>query len=146
PKLIKPTQVTVIYRGIDETGCAPGFRPDEKWLSAWNAEYPQLAGRPVITLPGRLTRLKGHAGFFRILESLRSRHPDIHGLVVGGTDPRRTRYAEELRQIVRDRQLESLVTFTGHRHDVNEILSVSRVAVSLSSNPPEAFGRTVVEA
>ena len=37
------------------------------------------------------------------------------------------------------------VTFTGHRSDVREIYSISRVVLCLSSTP-ESFGRTVAEA
>jgi glycosyltransferase involved in cell wall biosynthesis len=38
------------------------------------------------------------------------------------------------------------VTFTGHRSDVREIMSISDVVLSTSIEPPESFGRTVLEA
>lgn len=41
--------------------------------------------------------------------------------------------------------LEGAVTFTGHRMDMRDILSVSNLVYSLS-NKPESFGRTVREA
>ena len=38
------------------------------------------------------------------------------------------------------------VTFTGHRNDLREIMCASDIVFSLSSNPPESFGMTTLEA
>jgi glycosyltransferase involved in cell wall biosynthesis len=145
PRLARPETTAVIYRGVQEEGYDFDFAPSEEWLRRWEAEYPHLAGRPLVTLPGRLTRLKGHGDFLRLLELLARDRPDVQGVIVGGADPRRAGYAEELRRTVRDMGLRN-VTFTGHRNDLREILAISRVALSLTANPPEAFGRTVAEA
>jgi glycosyltransferase involved in cell wall biosynthesis len=72
--------------------------------------------------------------------------PEVHGLIVGGEDPRRRTYAEEVRRQVADLGLQQHVTFTGHRSDIREIYAASDLVVSLSANPPEAFGRTTLEA
>ncbi len=144
--LVRPEQVETIYRGVDESFLQPGFVPAPEWQARWAAEYPQLVGRPVVTLPGRLTRLKGHHDFLQIVERLRRDLPDLRGLIVGGADPRRGGYARELAREVDRRGLSEVVLFTGHRPDIREVLAVSNVVFSLSTNPPEAFGRTVAEA
>lgn len=145
PRHARPESVSVIYRGVGDGEFTPDFVPSAEWRRQWEEQYPQLVGKPVVTLPGRLTRLKGHFDFLSVLERLRATIPDVQGLIVGGADPRRSGYAAELERAVRERGLGN-VTFTGHRSDIREVLSISDVVLSLTSNPPEAFGRTVAEA
>ena len=139
-------RVRLIYRGVDPNEFPHGYDPPQDWWDQWRADFPQLQGRCVITLPGRLTRLKGHPQFLQLIEQLRRRVPEVHGLVVGGEDPRRRSYAEEVRRQVAELGLERHITFTGHRADIREIYAASDLVVSLSANPPEAFGRTTLEA
>ncbi|REJ89677.1 MAG: glycosyltransferase [Planctomycetota bacterium] len=139
-------RIRVVYRGVDPGEFPRGYEPSPTWLAAWHSQYPHLAGRRIVTLPGRLTRLKGHPQFLRLIDALRKRDSNIHGLIVGGAEPQRERYAAGLKKLIREMNLDSHVTLTGHRADIREIYSVSDVVVSLSANPPEAFGRTVLEA
>jgi glycosyltransferase involved in cell wall biosynthesis len=64
---------------------------------------------------------------------------------VGEVDPRKAAYLEEVRQLIIALGLQDHVTLTGHRSDVREIYSISRIVLCLSSKP-ESFGRTVAEA
>ncbi len=146
PQFVSADRIPVIHRGIDPASYFPEFRPSADWLARWNSEFPQLTGKQLITLPGRLTRLKGHTDLLTIMEQLRPQRPDVHAVIVGGIDPRRRQYAEELQREIAQRGLTDCVTLTGHRSDLREILSISRVALSLTNHPPEAFGRTTVEA
>jgi glycosyltransferase involved in cell wall biosynthesis len=145
PKL-PPELIRLIYRGVDPGEFPHGHRPSGEWLERWYGQYPHLAGQPVITLPGRLTRYKGHPDFLRLVAGLRRVVPSIQALIVGGEDPQRRNYAHKVRSLVRELGLQKHVTFTGHRSDIREIYAVSNVVVSVSSNPPEAFGRTALEA
>ena len=108
-------------------------------------QYPQLRGAPLLTLPGRLSRLKGHEDFIELMSQLRAHGLPVRGLIVGGVEPRRQRYAESLRQQVHARGLDEAIVFTGHRSDMREIYAVSTLVLSLSAQP-ESFGRTVLEA
>ncbi len=141
---VEPDNIRLIYRGVDAREFPYGYRPGELWLRAWYERYPQLRDKFVITLPGRLTRLKGHADFIELMTRLRDYDIAAHGLIVGGVDERRKAYAEEIMRLVRQRRLDN-VTFTGQRADMREIYAVSDVVLSLSSQP-ESFGRTVLEA
>lgn len=140
-----PGRIRVIYRGVDPDEFKPDFQPSATWLAAWQAEFPQLRRRFVIALPGRLTRLKGHHDFIEVVTSLKQQGLAVTGLIVGGEDPRRQRYAREIRQAVAERGLEAEILFTGHRSDIREIYSCCDVVMSLSTKP-ESFGRTVLEA
>ncbi|MCB1774565.1 MAG: glycosyltransferase family 4 protein [Gammaproteobacteria bacterium] len=142
---VESGSVQVIPRGIDAEAFPPGYQPSASWLDAWSGEYPQLRGCRVLTLPGRITRLKGHHDFIELVGRLREHGQAVHGLVVGGEDARRRAYAEELYREVEQRGLEDSLTFTGQRQDMREIYAVSDIVYSLSTKP-ESFGRTVLEA
>ncbi len=139
------SKVELIYRGVDPEEFPYGYKPSQTWLDAWHSEYPQLAGKMVITLPGRLTRLKGHHDFIDLIKAMKSSHPQVHGLIVGGEDPKRPDYAKELRDRVISENLTESITFTGARKDIRDVFAVSDVVLSLSTKP-ESFGRTVLEA
>lgn len=133
------------YRGVDPDDFPFGYQPDQAWRSAWHNDFPQLAGKFVITLAGRITRLKGHHALIDAVAALREQGVDAHALMVGDEDPRRLNYAKELREAVGQRGLTDHVTFAGHRGDIKEVLAVSDAVVSLSTKP-ESFGRSVLEA
>lgn len=140
-----PDKIELIYRGVDPAEFPYGYQPSEDWAAAWQAEHPHLRGKFVITLAGRLTRLKGHHDLIDAVEALQAQGVDAHGLIVGDEDPRRQGYAKELHDTVQARKLDQHITFTGHRSDVREVLAVSSAVVSLSTKP-ETFGRSVLEA
>jgi len=143
---IDAEKIRVVPRGVDPNEFPRGFQPSAQWLENWYEEFPQLLGRPVISLVGRLTRLKGHRDLIEIVDQLRHSIPEIQALIVGAPDPRRQGYADELKQLVAERQLGDHVIFAGHRKDVREIYAVSNAVMCLTADPPEAFGRTTVEA
>ena len=136
--------ITVIPRGIDPAEFPRDYPPSDEWLARFHAEFPQIGQRKVLTLPGRLTRLKGHHDFITLVARLVAEGVDVIGLVVGGEDPKRPGYAKEIRARVQAEGLAGRILFTGHRSDVREIYSVSDCVLSLSSTP-ESFGRTVLE-
>ena len=137
------SRVRVIHRGVDAHLFPPGYRPAPQWSADWYARFPELKDKYVLTLPGRLTRLKGHEAFLRLLARLAAGDVGVHGLIVGAADASGETYAEGLRREVADAKLP--VSFTGHRDDMRDIYASSDLVLSLSSHP-ESFGRTVVEA
>ncbi len=138
-------RIQVIQRGVDPMAFPYGYQPSATWRADWFQRYPQLQTAPVLTLPGRLSRLKGHADFIELIARLRARGLPVHGLIVGGVEPRRQRYADQLRWKVRSLGLADAILFTGHRADMREIYAVSTLVLSLSAQP-ESFGRTILEA
>lgn len=138
-------RLALIYEGIDPAAFPYGYQPSAEWLAGWQQEFPQLAGKTVLALPGRLTRLKGHATFLRLIATLRQQHPDVHGLIIGGAEAKKAAYAEEVRQQVDAAGLAGDVSFTGHREDMKDVISQCHLLFSLSTKP-ETFGRTVLEA
>lgn len=135
----------VIHRGIETLEFPRGYCPDGEWTSEFARQFPKAAHQPLLTIAGRLTRLKGHVDFIRLMASLRDQDIAGHGLIVGGVDSRKTAYLKELKDLVTQLKLEDRITFTGHRTDLREIYAVSAMVLSLSLKP-EAFGLTVAEA
>ncbi|MEM6391889.1 MAG: glycosyltransferase family 4 protein [Planctomycetota bacterium] len=140
-----PSKLVLNHRGVDPAEYPFGYRPSAEWQTAWRAKYPELEGRFVIALAGRITRLKGHHDLLDALAKLVEQGVNAHALIVGGEDPRRKAYAQELRDVIGWLGIQERVTFTGHRSDIREVLAVSDAVVSLSTKP-ESFGRAVLEA
>ena len=134
-----PQRIVRIHRGVDQRRFRRGFAPSAGWLAQWRRAHPQLAGKRLVVLPGRLTRLKGHRDFIDAMARVRAVHADAVGLVVGAAEPRHRAYAEELRR------LGAGLEFIGQRTDLREIMAISSAVASLSVRP-ESFGRTVLEA
>lgn len=142
---LDPARVRVIPRGIDPEAFPYGHRPDDAWQRAFLAEFPQLAGAPLLTLPGRGTRLKGHHEAIELIAELKRRDIEVRLLLLGVIEPGREAYVEELRRLIRERGLDAQVVLTPPRNDVRDIYAMSALVLQLSTKP-ESFGRTVVEA
>jgi len=138
-------RIRIIPRGIEPREYPRGFKPDAQWLGAWQRDFPQLIGKRILTLPGRITRLKGHEAFLQLIDALRREGDPVHGLIVGDVHARKRDYLGELQERMMESGLAAHITFTGHRSDLREILAVSDLVLSLSTQP-EAFGRTTLEA
>lgn len=138
-------QILVIPRGIDPNIYPHAYLPTPEWLNTWQKQFPQLAGKKVLNLPGRITRLKGHEDFIELIARLKTLGESVHGLIVGGAEIKKQRYLAELKGKVARAGLEGDITFTGQRDDMREIMAISDQVLSLSTQP-ESFGRTVLEA
>ena len=136
---VRPENITVIPRGVDEVHYGRGFRTHPSWRVPWPTD--KTPPTKVLTLVGRLTRLKGHEDFIQLIAALQQRGISVRGVVVGGEHPNRKNYAQD----IRSRAASLPITFTGHRTDIREIMSKSDLVLSLSTQP-ESFGRTVLEA
>ena len=141
-----PGKITVIHRGIDPARYhyKESITLTIQWLQDWLHEFPQLRDKFILTLPGRITRLKGHEHFLSILSDLKDKGLDVHGLIAGGVHSGKQAYLGTLKRTAADMGIDQDVTFTGYRSDLREIMSISDVVLCLSRQP-EAFGRTALE-
>jgi glycosyltransferase involved in cell wall biosynthesis len=139
------SKVRVIPRGIDPAEFPYGHRPDDAWTKAFFSEYPALAGAPLLTLPARGTRLKGHHDAIELIADLKHRGIEARLLLLGVVEPGREDYLAELHKLIRLRGVTSQVVLTPSRSDVRDIYATSALVLQLS-NKPESFGRTVIEA
>jgi glycosyltransferase involved in cell wall biosynthesis len=140
-----PWRIHVIHRGVDGAAYPYGWKPDADWQARFFAQFPAARARTLVTLPGRITRLKGHEDFIELIGRLKRRGLPVHGLIVGGATQSKRRYLQKLHYRVRSTGLASDISFTGQRDDLKHILAISQLVLSLSSQP-ESFGRTTLEA
>ena len=138
-------KLTVIHRGVDPAEFPHGYQPPADWLAQWKADYPQLESKYVATLPGRITRWKGQLDFVQVIAELKKRGLLIHGLIAGDPHPKKMDFSEELKTAIREAGLAADISLIGHRSDLREVMAVSDVVVSCSTDP-EAFGRVTLEA
>lgn len=138
-------KITVIPNSVDVSQHSPEYRPSEEWYERWYAQYPELKGKYVICLPGRVARQKGVAHLLPILQSLKERGIPAHAIIVGEVKKRKQTFFKKLAKRFNNAGLSEDVTWTGLRRDIREIMVASDVVVSLSL-VPESFGKTVLEA
>ena len=140
-----PWRIQVIHRGVNGQTYPHGWKPDPAWQQAFFAQFANAQGKQLVTLPGRITRLKGHEDFIELIARMKRRGLSVHGLIVGGATPSKQRYLQKLRYRVRSMGLEADISLTGQRDDMKNILAISSLVLSLSTQP-ESFGRTTLEA
>ncbi|MDD2315819.1 MAG: glycosyltransferase family 4 protein [Desulfobacterales bacterium] len=131
-----------IFRGVDETEFSSGVVNPERVASLRESWDLDVDAGPVVMLPGRLTRLKGHDVFFKALAEVRS----LPWTAVCVGDAENPSYAAELRSLIRRLGLENRVRLAGHCEDMPAAYLVADVVVSATSGEAEAFGRIAVEA
>ncbi|OEY66597.1 glycosyltransferase family 4 protein [Marinobacter sp. X15-166B] len=141
---VDPNALTVIQRGVDLEAFQPR-PPGEHWRQTLLNEHPQLAGKRILMMPGRLTRWKGQLQFLDVMAELIRQQPDCHGIIVGGAEPSKEHFMTELVSRRRELGLDAHVSFLGQRGDIAELYRLSDLVCHLSTKP-EPFGRTLTEA
>jgi len=141
-----PGKLRVIPRGIDPAAFPPAPWPDRDARSWAAAQHPALDGDgPLLLLPGRGTRLKGHADALALLARLRAERIDARLWLPGAREAGREAYIAELQADAAARGIADAIAFTAPTDAIARAYAASDLVLQLSRKP-EAFGRTVVEA
>jgi glycosyltransferase involved in cell wall biosynthesis len=136
-----PEVLRTIPRGVDLTRFGPDRVPPErkvKLMHDWSLPDDQ----PIILMPARLSRKKGHLVLVEALAKLG--RGDICCLMVGD-DGRDTGYRRELLRLIDARGLNGVVRLLSQTSDMPAAYSLSDVVVAPSIEP-EGFGRVPLEA
>lgn len=141
-----PDKLRVVPRGIDPADFPPASWPDRQ-ARAWAAQqHPALDGDgPLLLLPGRGTRLKGHADAVELLAAVRRTGLDARLWLPGSREPGRDAYVAELEKLAGTLGVDDALAFTAPISGIARAYAASELVLQLSRKP-EAFGRTVVEA
>ncbi|MFC1832697.1 glycosyltransferase family 4 protein [Thermodesulfobacteriota bacterium] len=134
--------IELIFRGVDKDKFDPeAVSPEriERFQQMWKISND----KPVVMLPGRFTRLKGQDVFIQALA--RMKHRNYQAIMVGDIEDN-PGFTSELSEMIKGLQLEDNIFMVGHCEDMPAALMLADVVVSASSNEPEAFGRTTIEA
>ena len=136
-----PARVRVVPRGIDFERFDPERVANERMIRL-SERWRLPDGAPVVLLPGRLSRWKGHRVLIEALALLD--RTDIRCLLVG-SDQGRHGYHRELKKLIAAHGLDQIVHLVEHCDDMPAAYMLADVVVSASLDP-EAFGRVAVEA
>ena len=139
-------RLRVIPRGIDPRDFPRVPLPDGAARAAAALADPRLGGEgPLLLLPGRGTRLKGHADALDLLAALRADGSDARLWMPGARDPARASYVAELEARALELGIADVVAITPPTSAIAAAYAASDLVLQLSRKP-EAFGRTVIEA
>ncbi|MCM2336666.1 MAG: glycosyltransferase, partial [Pseudomonas sp.] len=142
----EPSRLRVIERGIDPADFPRAPQPDRDARAWATAQAPALGGDgPLLLLPGRGTRLKGHGDALELLARLRGDGLDARLWLPGAREPGREAYVAELEALAARRGVADAVAFTAPTDEIARAYAASDLVLQLSRKP-EAFGRTVIEA
>lgn len=133
-------RIRVVPRGVDLLRFDPKNIHHERWVGL-AARWALPDGAPVILLPARLTRWKGHMVLLDALAQLG--RSDVCCLLVGEAESER--YRRELERAIVQRGLGEIVSVRDDCNDLPAAYMLADVAVSASTEP-EAFGRVASEA
>lgn len=141
-----PSRLRVIPRGVDPAAFPRAPYPDRAARALAAAMHPRLGGEgPLLLLPGRGTRLKGHGDALALLGSLRARGMDARLWLAGAREAGRAAYIAGLEREAAERGVADAIAITAPTADIAAAYAASDLVLQLSRRP-EAFGRTVLEA
>ncbi|MCK5295889.1 MAG: glycosyltransferase family 4 protein, partial [Alphaproteobacteria bacterium] len=133
-------KIRIIHRGIDISRFDPARVTAQRIIKLSN-QWRLPEDKPVIMLPGRLTRWKGQEVLIKALSKVKNK--EIRCLLVG-SDQGRTGYRKELERLVKRCNLESVVHIVDSCNDMAAAYMLTDIVISASTDP-EAFGRVAVE-
>ena len=130
-------RIRVVHQGIDIASFDPRAVPADIRIPL-HAAWAIADGVRVVLLPGRVSRLKGHAV---LIEAMRELADEDLAAVFVGSDTGNRAYRRELEALAGNLN----VRFIGHRDDMAAVYAASDIVVSASVRP-ESFGRVLAEA
>lgn len=139
-------RLRTIPRGVDIAQFPRRPHPDRRARAWAQSMLPGLpADAPLLLLPGRGTRLKGHTDGLQLLADVRAAGVAAWLWLPGAREPGRETYLRELEAEATRLGVAEAVAFTEPTARIAEAYAASDLVLQLSRKP-EAFGRTVVEA
>jgi len=141
-----PARLRVIPRGIDPDAFPRAPMPDRAARARIASAHVALGGDgPLLLLPGRGTRLKGHGDGLALLAALRAEGRDARLWMPGAREAGREAYLAELEAEAARLGVADALAMTPPTAAIAEAYAASDLVLQVSRKP-ESFGRTVIEA
>ena len=141
---LAPGRCTTVHNGIEPEEFRASVTRD---AAAIKAEQGIPADAVVVGNSGMIKVWKGQFVLIQAMARLRSAHPDVHCLVVGGTSDSfegDNAYLNEILAYVKEHGLQDRVHFAGYQSNVVDFLQVFDIMVHTSIDP-EPFSRSILE-
>ena len=133
-------KIRLIHRCADIERFSPAAVTQERMINKIK-EYNIADDKPVLLLPGRITRWKGQHLLIEALAKMKNRN---YYCIITGDSQGRQHYMDYLEELVRKYKLEDRVGFFGRYSDVPALMMIANVVLSTAIEP-EAFGRISIE-
>ena len=134
------SKIRLIHRCADIERFSPAAVTQERMINKIK-EYNIADDKPVLLLPGRITRWKGQHLLIEALAKMKNRN---YYCIITGDSQGRQHYMDYLEELVRKYKLEDRVGFFGRYSDVPALMMIANVVLSTAIEP-EAFGRISIE-
>ncbi len=138
---IDKNKIQVIYRGINHQEFSKEKVSDEL-LRKFREKYNVPAGAPVLLLPSRMTRWKGHLVLIDALEKIK--HLNFYCIIAGDLAKHRG-FVSDIHQKIQEYKIQNRVQLFGNEPNMIGLYSIADIVLATSIEP-EAFGRTIIEA
>lgn len=134
-------EISVVPRGCDEDLFSIDTISKQAFTNIAK-KYHISNDKPIILMPGRITRWKGQKVLLEALFHVR--HLEWNAVFVGDAGKGKHHFLAELQQYALDKKLADRVYFVGNQQHMPELYAFSDIAISASTDP-EAFGRVAIE-
>lgn len=138
---IDENKIRVIYRGVDHNEFSQKKLSPEM-LKEFEEKYRVPNDRPVILLPSRMTRWKGHLPLIEALNKIK----DLEFYcIMAGDLAKHPEFVTRMKDKICQYKLQSRIQLFGNEPNIIGLYGISDIVLSTSIEP-EAFGRTIIEA
>jgi len=138
---IDESKITVIHRGVNHHEFSQAKLSDNM-LKAFREKYNVPTDTPVILLPSRMTKWKGHLVLVDALEKIK--HLNFYCIMAGDLAKHPT-YVMRIKDKIHKYKMQSQIQLFGNEPNMLGLYGIADIVLSTSIEP-EAFGRTIIEA
>lgn len=133
-------KIRLIHRWVDLDKFNPEAVSQERIISKVK-EYNIPEDKPVLLLPGRITRWKGQHMLVKALAKMKNKN---FYCIIAGDEQGRDEYVKELHDLAAKNRIKSKICIKGKILDMPAVMKVADVVLSTAIEP-EAFGRIALE-
>ena len=138
---VNPDQIEVIYRGVNYQKFDQNLLSDTS-LDKFRNKYNVPTNVPVILLPSRMTRWKGHLVLIDAIAQIK--HLNFYCILAGDL-ARHPNFIRDIQNKIQKYKIQNRVQLFGNESKMIGLYGIADIVLSTSIEP-EAFGRTIIEA
>ncbi|RTK93097.1 MAG: glycosyltransferase [Rickettsiales bacterium] len=140
-KIKDKEKIVVIHRGVNHAEFSKQHLSDEI-LYKFREKYNVPINSPIILLPSRMTRWKGHLYLIEALNKIK----DLNFYcILAGDLSKHPHFVNNIQDKIREYKLQNRVQLFGNEPNMLGLYGIADIVLSTSIEP-EAFGRTIIEA
>lgn len=138
---ISEGKIRIIHRGVDTNYFNPTNVPKDS-INSIKEKYHVPKDVPVILLPARMTRWKGHECLVKALNTIKDKE---FFCIIAGDLGKHPNFTHEIKSLIQELKLQGKIQTFGAESFMPGLYAIADIVLSTSIEP-EAFGRVVIEA